>query len=532
MYRLNPLRWGCLLALLLLASSVQMAQAQLFSVTVASIDSLRDTAKYGMNMAGKGELAKQFDPIIDAYLQEGGIDTKKPMGAYLSKFPENAAQPAVVAYLPISSEANFLALLEKFNLTPSKEEKGTRSLGLPTGHQVYLKFKNNYLFICLDEDELKNPSDPAKLAAKFPANSLLHVHLGLSEIPQNLKDHFLAEIDKQLQSERGKKSGESDAEYQLRLMGMTMPRQAIEHLVMDSQSLNAAVMLDQKHHTFSFDTVLTPKPGSRLHDEMKAMSESKSQFNSILDSAPASMVYHGVISEIVRKDVDKLLDTIVKKAISDEKSLMKKALAEKIYQVIEPTLKANNYELALSMKSTGEGQPLTGLGALRVKNGKQIEELIKGLIVEMKERERQAIQVDADKAGDVNIHIINIPAEDKGSKDMIEAFGAARIAIAFHNDAIVVGLGKNSTEEVKRVVSSIGSAGTNPPPVQIKVHVKPFARFIKEAPVRKAFETIFTTPESDEVKFTVTGGDQLRWHLQMSTQFLKLVEAAEKAKGE
>jgi hypothetical protein len=535
MYRLNPVRWGCVLALLL-AFSLETAQAQLMSLTVTGVDNVLDTVKYGLTMAGKKDMADQLQGLIDAYLPEGfkGLDTKKPLGIYLNKFPTDPNAPPVVFYLPITNEADFLALLEKANITPSKPEKGIRSFGVPfTGQQMYLTFKNNYAYASLDEDELKNPADPSKFASKLPANALLYQHLGFNEIPKEHKDKFLAEIDKNIKAEKEKKPQENDTEYQFRLMGMNYTRQAVEHVILDSKSLDITLLLDKNQHLFTFDSVLTANTGSRLQEEMQALNGSKSQFTSILDSAPASLVYHGAVSDLVRKDMDRFLDTVVKKAIADEKSLMKKAIAEKIYQVIEPTLKSKTYELALSMRSTGDGQPMTALGALHVADGKKIEELVKGLIVEMKERERQFIKVDADKVGDVNIHVINVPADDKGAKDLTDAFGAAQIAIAFHNDAIVIGLGKNSIEEVKRVVSSINQGNSaNPPPWQVLVHVKPFARFIKEAGVRKAFETIFTTPSSDEVKFTLTGGEQLHLKLDASTHFLKLIEAADKAKGE
>lgn len=536
MLRINPVRWGCVLALLL-AISLQTAQAQLMSVTVTSVDGIMDTAKYGLTMAGKKELADQLDSLLDAVTQAKGlkgIDRKKPMGAYLNKFPTNHTTPPLVVFVPITNETDFLDLLDTFNITPSKAEKGVRSVEIPlTGQRAYLLFKGNYAYVSLDEDELKNPMEPGKIVANFPANALFHMHLGLSNIPKEMKEKFLAEVDKSIAEEKGKKAEESDTEYQFRVAGMNYTRSALEHLVMEAQGLSFSVLLDKGQHLFSVDALLTAKPGSRLQQEMQALNNSKSQFAGVIDAAPASLVYHGALSDPVRKDLDTFLDKVVKAAIADEKSIMKKAIAEKIFQVIEPTLKSKTYDVAFSVRGGGDKEPLTGLGALRVVNGKQLEELVKGLIVEMKEKERKAIQVDADKVGDVNIHVISIPADDKGAKEIVETFGAAKIAIAFHNDAIVVGLGKNSVDEVKRVVTSINKTdGTNPPPMQVLVHAKPFARFSKEAAVRKAFETIFTTPGSDAIKFTMTGGDQLRWRADVSTQFLKLIEASEKAKGE
>lgn len=537
MHWLNRVRWSYLLALLLVVSSIQSAQAQLVTVTVAGVDTLLETVKYGLKMAGKEDMATQIDGLLDALLQnEGfkGIDTKKSLGAYLNKIPANATQPPVVVYIPISNEADFLSFLGKLNVTPSKEENGTRSISLPTGQQVYLSFKHGYAFVCLDESEVKNPTNPAKFVAVTAEKGtlLFHVNLSLNEIPKELKDKFLAEVDKGINSEKEKKENEDKVEYQARLAAMNLSRQSLEHLVRDSEAFSVTVALDKNQHVFSFDTTLKPKAGTGLHNEFKQMANSKSNFSSLLEGSPASLALHGIINDALRQDMDMLIDSLVKKGITEEKSLVKKAVMEKVFQALEPTLKSKNYEFTMSMKNSGEGQPMTGLMAIRVKDGKKIEEVVKGLAVEMKERERQAIQFDAEKVNGVNLHVITIPADDKGVKDLTEVFGASKITLAFNDDYIIVGLGKQSTDEVKKFLTQPASSNVNPSPMQLLIHVKPFARFIKEAPVKKAFETIFTTPESDLIQASVTGGDKLQLKVEVSTHFLKLIEAAERARSE
>lgn len=537
MHWANIRRWTCLLAILLAMSVVQPAQAQLVNVTVAGVDTLLETVKYGLKMSGKEDMATQIDSLLEAFLQnEGfkGIDTKKTLGAYLNKFPQNATQPPVVVYVPISNEADFLSLLGKLNVTPSKEENGTRSIEIPTGQRLYLSFKHGYAFVSLDEDEVKNALNPSKFAAVAPGQGtmLVNVNVRLNEIPKELKDKFLEEVDKGINQEKDKKDNEDQVEFQARLAAMNLSRQSLEHLVRDTEAITVLMAIDMKQHVFTVDSTLQPKAGSGLHGEFKQMANSKSNLSSLLEGAPASLAWHGIMNEVLRKDLDKLIDNLVKKGITEEKSLVKKAVMEKVYQALEPTLKSKNYELIMSMKSQGDSQPMTGLMALRVKDGMKIEEVVKGLAVEMKEKERAAIQFDAEKVNGVNLHVVNIPADDKGVKELTEAFGAAKITLAFHDDYIIVGLGKQSTEQVKQFLSQPASTTQSPTPMQMTVHVKPFARFVKEAAVKKAFETIFTTPESDLVQLNVTGGDKLQLKVQVSTHFLKLIEAAEKARGE
>lgn len=534
MHWINHRRWASLLALVVLTCSLSLAQAQLFTVTVAGVDNLMNSVKYGMKMAGKEDMAAQIDNLLEAFLQNKGfegLDTKKPIGAYLNKFPTNPTQPPMVVFIPISNEADFLGFLGRLNVTPSKEENGVRSIALPTGQSVYLSIKNNYAFVSMDKDELKNAGEPTKVAGKLSANALFHVHVGLNEIPADLKDQFLAKMDEELNKEMDKKEGEKDFEFQARLATMKLSRQAIERLVKDAESINMTASLDKQSHQFSFESSMQPKAGSGLHQEIQQMNQSKSKFASLCDNAPGFLVAHGIVNQTLRKDVDALLDGIIKKAIADEKSIVKKAIAEKVFQALEPTLKSKNYEFAMSMKDPGNKEPMTGIAAFQVKDGKKIEELIKGFVVEMKDKEREAIKLDVEKVNGVNLHVINVPADDKGAKDMVDAFGEAKITLAIHDDYILAAIGRNSTEEVKKFITG-SSTSSSPASVQMQVNVKPFSRFIKEAPIRSAVEKVFSTPNSDQIKMSITGGDKLEMKFTISTYFIKLATAVEEAKGQ
>jgi hypothetical protein len=355
----------------------------------------------------------------------------------------------------------------------------------------------------------------------------------LNEIPQELKDQFLAKIAEGIEKGKERKSDESELEYQTRLVAMNMPKQAIEKLVDGAEAFTFSASLDTSKHVLKFDSMLKAKNGSPLHREMQAMTQSRSRFTNLLTTAPVSFIYHGVLNESVRRDFDKLLDNLVTKAIQEEKSLVKKAIAEKVYQVIEPTLKSRDYEFAFSMRSHGDAEPMTGLVALHVKKGKQIEEMIKGLIVEMKEKERQAIKLDVEKVDGVNLHVITLPANDQGSQEMVQVFGEGKMTLAFHDEAILIGIGKHSTKEIKQVLQTLNQAGSNKPAtMEFILHAKAFTRFIKEKPVHRAFETAFTTPDSDLIQSSLTGGDQLRWQLQVSTHFIKVVVAMNKSRDE
>ncbi|HMO36383.1 MAG TPA: hypothetical protein PKA06_10095 [Gemmatales bacterium] len=522
------------MALAVLLMHFSLAQAQLFTATVTGVDNLLDAVKYGMKLAGKEDMAQQIDSLLEAFLQaEGfkGLDTKKPMGVYLEKFPENPMQPPVVIYIPITTQNDFVEFLNRLNVTPSKEENGIRSIEIPmTGQRVGLAFRDNYAFLSLDEEAIKNPGEPTKFLTNFPANALFHVRVGLNEVPEEMKELFLSQLNEDLKNEAARKEEEDEVQYQARSATVKLLQQAITRLVKDAESITVTSSLDKTGHRFTLESTMAPKAGSPLHDEIRVMSQSTSKFSSLLDNAPGYLVTHGNLNASIRTELDKLLDNVVKKAIEEEKSIVKKAIAEKVYQALEPTLKTKNYEFVLSLKADGNTGPLTGLTAIQVKEGKKIEELIKGFVAEMKDKEREAIQLDTEKLNGVNLHVVTVPVEDEGAREMAEVFGEAKITLAFHDDYIIAALGKNANQELKKFIS--GTTGTlKPAPMQMEVHLKPFARFIKEAPVREVMEKVLSEPGSDKMTMTMTGGDKLQFKVDVSTYLIKLGVAIDEAKN-
>src|SRR5437879_2701483 len=99
MRMLGNLRLSWRLAVALLAWQITPVHAQVVTVTVQSMDGVLDAARYSLTMAGQENQAQQLDGLIEAFLQsEGfkGIDTKKPFGSYINKFPANPLKPPIV----------------------------------------------------------------------------------------------------------------------------------------------------------------------------------------------------------------------------------------------------------------------------------------------------------------------------------------------------------------------------------------------------------------------------------------------------
>ncbi len=532
MRRLLSYRTAGLLALLLLAFPLS-ARAQLATLTVQGVDGLLDTARYGLKMVGHEDQAKQLDGLLEAFLQgEGfkGIDTKKPFGLFIAKVPENPQKPPVVGFIPITKDKEFIDLLGRVNITPSKEENGVRSVEIPNGQRLYLRFEHNHVFIAQDGSDLKSVPNPASFTKSASGSTLFHLNINFDEVPDELKKKFLAGIDNEINKQKNRQDGEQDHEYQGRLAGMKLTRDAFVSLVKDSARFTLQVDLDQIKHQFSIESHLLPKPGTALAKELQGMNQSKTSFAGLLDAAPASLAWHGLINDQLRGEMNKLIDNAFAKAIEQEKSGLKKAVAEKVFKALEPTLKSNVIDFAASLRGNHDGQPLTGILALRVKNGKQLEQLARDFTADLKEKDRQHIKLDADKVGDVNLHVAEGPAQDDKGKEIEQVFGAMKFTLAFHDDAVFLALGKNSLEEVKAALAGLGKSSTTAP-VQLEFHGRAFTRFEKNQTRRKAMDKALSEPGSDLIRLAVTGGDSFKFRLQVSSHYLKLAKTLQE-KGE
>jgi hypothetical protein len=523
--RVFRLSW--LAALVCLASWATPARAQVVTFTAQGVDELVETVKYGLKLAGYEDQATHLDGFIQSFLDGfKGIDTKKPWGSYVTKFPAGEAKPPTVLFVPVTSEEDFYGLLGKLNLNPNKEDGGLRSLDIPTGQRFFARVKDGYAFLSEDADSLKEPLNPATFAKALPRGTLLKLHFDVKQIPAPLKAEAIKKMDEQLAQEREKKEGENEHDHQARLWGIRVAREGFERLIKDSAAFDLALRVDREKHLVLFEASLAAEAGSPLAGEIGDMRKASTQFGGLAESSAAFLFWNGVINEKVRADLNNLLDTAVQKGIEKEPSVLKRAVAEKTFKVLEPTLKSDVIDVALSLRR-GPASALTAVAAARVKNGKQIEQLLRDFGEGLKENDKKVVKFDAEKAGDVNIHVVTPPPSDKGAAEMAHVFGEAKIAIAFHNDAVVAAIGKNSIDEVKQVLSGLGRPSPRPASFEIELHAKAFTRFEKNEAKRKAFEDAFSEPGSDLIRLAVTGGDRLEVRVQASTHLLKLARAAQ-----
>jgi hypothetical protein len=516
-------RWGLVvLAWFLL---VPMARAQFLVFTVQSVDAVMDQMRHTLKLAGKEEEAKQIEGMLQAYLSDDGfkgLDTKKPLGIYLGKFDNpQPDRPPLVAFLPVTNEKDFLALLGKLPFPiPDPDKDGIRRLDLGNT-TVLLKFAHSHVFVTVDEAQFKGElPDPAQFVTGTHRNHLLALTANMEKLPAELKSKMMEGLAQELK----KKDKESDKEYQNRVMGAKLVQHALEQILSETKEVSVTLHHDREARKIRLDFNLTPKAGTKLAEQIKGFGGGRSIFAALAGQSAAHLFLHFPVAPELRAALDKAMEEGFQNALKEEKSFAKKAMAEKAYAVLAPTLKSDVFDLFGTLSGPHEDGKYTMLAGLRVKNGQEIEQLLKNLLNDMPEKDRANVQVDAAKIGDLSVHKLKFPDNDGDASHM---FGKSEGFVVFHKDYILLAVGQHGLEDLKKAVPLVGtgSGSGQGAPLQLVLHVGRLVQFEKEEAKRNRAlalaKTVFTGEGQDVIQLLWTGDTSMRLRLEMSDQLIR-----------
>jgi hypothetical protein len=128
---------------------------------------VKDTAKNFLPQMMYDEFDKHVLTALDPKLLPG-VDPKRPFGFYAtldaSIVNMDFSKSHFVAMVPVSGEKDFLSLIEKSPVKPTKKEDGLYSVSLPFV-TVFIRFTNDYAYIScsgtepIEAKHLANPKE-------------------------------------------------------------------------------------------------------------------------------------------------------------------------------------------------------------------------------------------------------------------------------------------------------------------------------------------------------------------------------------
>jgi hypothetical protein len=247
------------------------ARAQTAVVTIKSVDDVTANVQYVLGLVGRQETVKQIQDLITAAAGNDalkGIDTKRPLGAYLVGIP-TSAQPPAVGFVPVADKDALLGLLE--NLTANKiEKKGDLYTASYGGQNVFLKFSHDYVFVSDSDANLAKVSDPKTFLPKVNQDHLFAATARLDQLPKELKGKFLEELDKGIAKDAKRHEGEKDAQFEFRTGITKAARDLVAMAVSDAEEASLSFQIDQKASNVAVELSVRPRSGTDLAKRARA----------------------------------------------------------------------------------------------------------------------------------------------------------------------------------------------------------------------------------------------------------------------
>jgi hypothetical protein len=501
---------------------------------VKSVNELLEYAEYLGGLAGQEEQAKQAAAMVKAFTTEkgiAGVDPKRPFGLYASVSKDVIDSPAVVM-IPLADEDAFLNLLRgQLSLDPKKGDDGVFQMDVPkVPPTVYFRFAKDYVYAtarnkkAIDKDALIDPKE--FFAAKDPGIVSLALHV--DRIPEDVRKTAFGQFELQLNQEKEKKTAnETPAQHKLKGLGIDAVASAAHSLLTDGRTLTLRVLVSPKQDELAVDVRFTATDGSDLAKALKSVAARKS---TAITAAKAdhpvitAMVNFGLPASLMEK-FSPVIDDLLKDAAAGAKP-EEREVAKRVLDALAPTIKSGDAEFGLGLSDQDGPGKLRLVIAARVKNGGEINSVIKDLAPHIPP-DKGKLDLDSESAAGMPVH--------KGTSsdaDLKTFFGSGTFWVVPGDDLDILSFEPDGAE-AKRVATASSARGDV---VRLEASVASamlaFENKLKREKVKELIdETFDKKPQGqDTVTFVVTGGDKLSIRLTAKGRAVKLLAAIDREK--
>jgi hypothetical protein len=519
---------GVMLCLVGIALPVRAAdpkrEAPTFVLRVQSIDNLMADVKYLAALVGEEEQAKQLEGLLNSMAGEKGLagfDTKRPLGVYAT-FGSEGIDSTAVGLIPVADEQALLGLLTRLNFKAEKGQDGiytvAKSDKVPV--DVYFRFANGYAYVtarsksAIAQDKLLPPTQVLPVERVGTLSLVLHI----DQIPKPLREIGLSEFERRVKETPPE--GKTEAERQLDTRIRDQFVAAIATLVDDGEEVALRLDVDRQRNTLSFDMSLSGKPGTRLATTIADLGQTKSLFAGIPTANSALVALgHLTLPEQVRKAVEPAFEETVQQGLANEKDPFKRAIGEKFFKALIPTVKAGELDAELDIRGPMANNHYTVVGGIKLRDGQAIERVFRETVQGLPEADRSKIQLDAEKSGEVSIHRLNVMGDaDADAKNFL---GEGPLYIAIRSDALLVAAGEQPLPALKQALAAAPKVGK---PFLFEMalgRLAPLMAKDNKAAPRIAEQVFAKNPDSDKFRVSLDGGKALQLRMELRAELLR-----------
>jgi hypothetical protein len=417
-------------------------------------------------MGGGKDAVKLLNAVLkEEFGGEGGekaIDLKRPLGLY-ADWPEGRNEPDMpVFFVPVhdaKAGARLLRALRALRADPDKNGQDIVEVAF-ADEDLFARVVGDHVFLCHRRESL---TQPAKLKAPpLPAGAaLVQVSFFVSRVPRGVKDKVRKEFLKGFEQDEGRQPGESEEEHRERLLALASQKAFFDALVQETESLNFTLDLDRKKPLLSAELSLAPRPGGRLAESVKRFGAGRSQFAGLHRGAALSFSAHLPLGKLFA-DLGGLARNMVgelERVVDPRERLV----LRRLLRAVEPTLREPALDVAAAAYVDQPGATAPVLGALRVKQARRLEHLVRDAIKDLSADERAfyAVQWNHATHGGTKVHAAVMPNEARNQ---------ALLFFAFRGESV---LASPDLLTIKEALDRLGRpAGEDIPPVYAQADFK------------------------------------------------------------
>jgi len=492
-------------------------------VRLASLDKLDREITFLGNTAGWPDLHKKLDEAIKSKLGPKGlfgIDHQRPIGLYGDFSGENNDLQGVVM-LPITDEKQFQQMLENLGWEVRSDSNGLRTVKQDVfPKDVQYRVANNYAYLGLADqktlaaDHLLAP--PAVFTDKD--KTAISVTFRLDQVPENLRAKIHHRLKESFAASDNKTS-EKSLQDTLRAALAKDIAKTLDLVLAQGHELDCHADIDRKTKQLKADLTLKPKSQTKLAEAIAKMGQRQTLFSGILDKNAA---LNGLINIDVPPELHKALRNIVQEAMQknlvDSNDPAQKQRMTEFLEALKPSLTADDIDAAVSIRGPNAEKHFTLVAGVKLRQGNKLAATLQKLAKELPENDRALIQIDAEKAGNVAIHRVDLQAvSDSHAREM---FGNNPLFVAFREDALFLAVGPDSLNVLKHAITSPAAPSA---PVQFDVSLAKVAPLLMpKDQAAKAASTPRQPGEDGRLQLCVQGGDSLRVNFTLDLDGLRI----------
>jgi hypothetical protein len=472
-------------------TSAQDAAKPLAVVSYAGYDRTMKTLEFIGQLAGKPDLAAGMEQMLK--MMTGGqglqgLDPKQPWGVVIQA---QGTEVDGYAFFPVTDLKQLLTILTPF-IGPSTESGGL--FKIERGAQAfYAKKLGNWAFVAAKETQLaKLPDDPAKLLGDLPKNYLWAVRLFVANLPAQLRDLAVAQIQMISQAMLAQAQG---TEQELIRARMQRSLQQLERAVKELDQVTLGFEVDRQARKAHLDVQLTALPDTKMAKDIAAGAALKTDFAGFADPKAAIVANWNAFAANppTTEELNKQIDVLRKKALeqlgmvglSEEDSKTAQKILDDLLDVARQTILGGRIDGGMCLVL--EANAATSVVGGRIAAGAKLNDALKRLVdlaVKAAPDAADMVKFNAGTLAGMQLHTatIPVPPDVENRPQVVKLVGEnLDLVVAVGEESAYLAVGRDAMDALKQVVArSQAERGKAAQPLAVTVSLIPLSRFIAE----------------------------------------------------